>query len=95
MNACPRCQGQLYEDEDGDLGCLRCGCYIYAPSPVASMIPAGPTTRRRERRPEPEMVQCDYAHVVPERQEIRMVARRCRLWVTLPKRRCGHHQTAS
>lgn len=36
MNACPRCSGALFPDEDGDRTCILCGEVVYAPIALAA-----------------------------------------------------------
>ena len=46
---CARCDGLLYVDEDGDLGCLLCGGREYAPAVAASRGNAGSAPSRWPR----------------------------------------------
>jgi ribosomal protein S27AE len=43
-NVCPKCQGSLFPDLDGDLQCLQCGYIAYARLP-------DPAPAKRERPP--------------------------------------------
>jgi len=56
ITRCPRCQGPLYRDDDGDAGCLFCGECVYAsppPSPrpqTETPTPGAPRKRGRPRK---------------------------------------------
>lgn len=56
---CPRCQGPVYQDYDGDYCCLLCGECVYAIAPPVrweDLAPDGEPARRRRGRPRKQPV---------------------------------------
>jgi hypothetical protein len=86
-SSCPRCDGRTYQDADRDRVCVTCGYRSYATPPIAAIPPRPPP--KRVRKPPPDKVQCDYPHVIARRTTI--VERRCRRWISLPRRQCVSH----
>jgi uncharacterized Zn finger protein (UPF0148 family) len=48
---CPRCNGPLYRDYDGDYGCLLCGECAYLDAFGAHGAIVAPPTEERARKP--------------------------------------------